>query len=123
MQRAIAILALVVIGSVTMAEVSVVSPFTAKNPDEPGWRRTAQGWIKVGPLGDAAFMQPEREPVTRGVLHPFLHSMFITLASLAALMSHDAGTSMASPLSSCTAERICRRPHFGRAMVHASERP
>ena len=123
MLRAITILALVVICGVTMAEVSVVSPFTAQNPDEPGWRRTAQGWIKVGPLGDAAFIQPERKPVTRGVLHPLLLSMFIALASLAALMSHDGGTGTAWPISSCAAERSCRRPHFGRAMVHASERP
>jgi hypothetical protein len=116
-QRASAILALVVLGGVAMAEVNVISPFAAVSPDEPGWRRTAQGWIKVGPLGDAAFLQPTREPVTRAVIHPLVFSAFVALASLAALMLEDGVANAASPPSSDAAERGCHRPHFGRAMA------
>jgi hypothetical protein len=114
-QRALAILALVMLSGVAMAEIHLVSTFTARSPHEPGWRRTAQGWIKVGPLGDAAFVQGEREPVTRGALHPLLLTAFVTLASLAALMSHESAANTASPARRESAERSWYRPHFRRA--------
>ena len=117
MQRALAILALVVIGGVAIAEVHIVSRSTVGSPDEPGWRRTSQGWMKVGPLGDAAFVQPDREPVTRGALHPLLLTVFITLASLAALISCDGAAKTASPSSSENLVQICRPPHFSREMA------
>jgi hypothetical protein len=116
-QRALAILALVVIGGVAIAEVNIVSRSTIACPDEPGWRRTSQGWIKVGPLGDAAFVQPDREPITRGALHPLLFTLFITLASLAALMSHEGAANAASPPSSESLVQTCRPPHFSREMA------
>jgi hypothetical protein len=116
-QRALAILALVVIGGVAIAEVHIVSPFTARSSEDPGWRRTSQGWIKVGPLGDAAFVQPEREPITRGALHPLVLTVFVALASLAALVSHDGAAKTGSPPGNEMLVPICHRPHFSREMA------
>jgi hypothetical protein len=116
-QRALAILALVVIGGVAIAEVHIVSRSTKASPDEPGWRRTSQGWIKVGPLGDAAFVQPDREPITRGAIHPLLLTLFVMLASLATLISFDGAAKTASRPSSEMLVQTCRPPHFSREMA------
>jgi hypothetical protein len=116
-QRAFAILALVVIGGAAIAEVPIVAQFTARSTDEPGWRRTSQGWIKVGPLGDAAFVQPPREPVTRGALHPLVLTVFIALSSLAALVSLDSAAKTVSPPRSEVSPQRRHSPHFNRAMA------
>ncbi len=118
MQRSLLILALIVLGSVAIADIDFVAPFVAGNPDEPGWRRTSLGWIKVGQLGDAAFTRPNRTPITRGALHPLLFSAFVTLASLVALIAHEGAAHTASPpLSDDAGDRARLRPHFDRKLV------
>jgi hypothetical protein len=117
-QRALAILALIVLGGSAIADMDVVAPFVAGNPDEPGWRRTSQGWVKVGQLGDAAFMRPNRTPITRGALHPVLLSALVTLASLVALIAHEGVAHTASPPTSDDAGARDRlQPHFDRKLV------
>ncbi len=118
MQQSLAILALIVVGSAAIAEIDIVAPFVAGNLDEPGWRRTSQGWVKVGALGDAAFARPNRTPVTRGALHPLLLTVFVTLASLAALISHSGASEMDLSASGDGASSRNRlRPHFRRKVV------
>ncbi len=55
----------------------------------PEWRRTSDGWIKVGASGAAALTRPDSPPASEPVLHPGLVAAFVLSAALLSLAFFD----------------------------------
>ena len=72
----------------TAAEMPLADPPTARSSD-PEWRRTAEGWIKVGPAGVAALSRPLREVRTEPALHPGVVAAFLLLLGFGSLLLFD----------------------------------
>jgi hypothetical protein len=63
----------------------------------PEWRRTSEGWVKVGADGAAGLVTPQTEPAKPPRLHPGLLSAFLLAAALVSLIWFDRAESEASP--------------------------
>jgi hypothetical protein len=48
----------------------------------PDWRRTTEGWIKVGSLGASGLEETDPRPVQDPTLHPAAVAAFMLLAGL-----------------------------------------
>ena len=70
------------------AEMPLADPPRAHSSD-PEWRRTAEGWIKVGPAGAAALSRPQREVRPEPALHPGVVAAFLLSLGLASLLLFD----------------------------------
>jgi hypothetical protein len=55
----------------------------------PEWRRTSDGWIKVGNHGAAALDRPNPRPAREPSLHPAVVSIFMLLSGVLALSLFD----------------------------------
>jgi hypothetical protein len=58
----------------------------------PEWRRTSEGWIKVGSDGAAGLVAPDPEPAEPPKLHPGLLAAFLLAAGLVALIWFEGST-------------------------------
>ncbi len=69
------------------AEWSDFQPTDGRPATDSGWRRTSQGWIKVGPLGAAGLLPSPSSPTSIDPpLHPGVLAMFLALASVLGLV-------------------------------------
>ena len=55
----------------------------------PEWRRTNEGWVKVGGDGAAGLVTPQTEPAKPPRVHPGLLSAFLLAAALVSLLWFD----------------------------------
>jgi hypothetical protein len=55
----------------------------------PQWRRTSEGWIKVGDTGSAALSRPNPQPASEPPLHPAVVAVFILFSGVLALSLFD----------------------------------
>jgi hypothetical protein len=51
----------------------------------PEWRRTNDGWIKVGSSGAAALNAPKPRPAAEPAIHPGILTVFLLLSSVLSL--------------------------------------
>ena len=74
----------------------------------PEWRRTSQGWIKVGHAGAAALDRPIPQPAAEPALHPGIVAIFMLLSGVLSLSLFEQRPSRA-PMP-CGAGNSARRP-------------
>jgi hypothetical protein len=87
------------------AEVEL-GPEPSRRADEPEWRRTSQGWVKVGGAGPAALQDRPVKPAAEPSLHPGVVAAFLFCCGLLSLLAFERrpGAWGASPMRS-SAER------------------
>jgi hypothetical protein len=56
-----------------------------EQPQGPAWRRTSEGWIKVGSSGAAVLIRPNAQPAAEPALHPGIVAVFMLLSGVLSL--------------------------------------
>jgi len=70
------------------AEMPLADPPSPRSAD-PEWRRTTEGWMKVGPAGAAALTRPQPELRAEPAVHPSLVAAFLLSLAVSALLLFD----------------------------------
>jgi hypothetical protein len=68
------------------APTPAVAPAASHGPE---WRRTADGWIKVGSDGPAGLSSARPEPAKPPKVHPGMVAAFLLAAGLVSLLVFD----------------------------------
>jgi hypothetical protein len=71
------------------AEVRLEGDTAIEHTPSPEWRRTSDGWIKVGHHGAAALDRPNPQRAKDPSLHPAIVSIFMLLSGVLALSFFD----------------------------------
>lgn len=90
----------VLIGMGWLAAEIPVGGKPVEQPQGPAWRRTSDGWIKVGSSGAAVLNGPNPRPAAEPALHPGIVAVFMLLSgvlSLSFFERHRTVTGMMQP--------------------------
>jgi hypothetical protein len=74
--------------------------------EQPQWRRTSQGWIKVGQVGPEALVARPSQAAPRTTIHPAIPAALALIVSVVSLVVFDrnaCGTASGSKASCGTA--------------------
>lgn len=69
---------------------------------DPDWRRTSEGWIKVGARGAAGLNMAAPNPAQDPALHPGVVAIFVLLAGVLSLMTFDRPIRAADAIAACS---------------------
>jgi hypothetical protein len=72
-----------------------------EHPQGPAWRRTSDGWIKVGSSGAAALNRPKPRPASEPALHPGILASFILLSGVLSLSHFEQHQTVTGTMHSC----------------------